>query len=450
MHGRIPLLICAVVLGASLAHPVGVFAQCGVERWSIKTGTDAGAGSVDLSGAAGTTIASVIAPSAPNPIPSTTRVAPFETTLWTINASLIRFKLEGDSDYHLVLSDSGGKTMIVEIPSPDCVGSGSPFLSAITNARAQFDARFTPTSSFQNVSIPVRVIGVGMFDFLHGQSGVAPNGAELHPVLDIAFNPSTTSDFALAAAPTSVSVAQGKSKTVTLTSSIVGSFASAVALAASGAPAGTGVNLSPTSIAGGAGSSTMTLSVGASTAVGTYSITVTGSGGGKTHTATISLTVTSGGGGSQQLLANPGFESGATGWSATAGVIDNSSGEPAHSGQWKGWLDGYGMAHTDTLSQQVTLPASIASATLSFWLHIDTAETTTTRAFDTLQVQIQGGSGTTTLATFSNLDAAAGFSQKTFDLTAFAGQTVTLLLTGTEGSINQTSFVVDDFSLVVQ
>jgi hypothetical protein len=33
------------------------------------------------------------------------------------------------------------------------------------------------------------VTGVGFFDFLHGQTGVAPNGIELHPVLDIVFNP---------------------------------------------------------------------------------------------------------------------------------------------------------------------------------------------------------------------------------------------------------------------
>jgi hypothetical protein len=37
----------------------------------------------------------------------------------------------------------------------------------------------------------VRVTGIGMFDFLHGQTGVAPNGIELHPVLNIVFNPGT-------------------------------------------------------------------------------------------------------------------------------------------------------------------------------------------------------------------------------------------------------------------
>jgi hypothetical protein len=31
-----------------------------------------------------------------------------------------------------------------------------------------------------------RIVGVAFFDFLHGQTGVAPNGIELHPVLGFA------------------------------------------------------------------------------------------------------------------------------------------------------------------------------------------------------------------------------------------------------------------------
>jgi hypothetical protein len=77
--------------------------------------------------------------------------------------------------------------MIVEIPFAGCVAGQSLFLNGITNSRKTFDSRFTVTGSFQNVSVPVRVVGVGMFDFAHGQRGYAHNGVELHPVLDIAF-----------------------------------------------------------------------------------------------------------------------------------------------------------------------------------------------------------------------------------------------------------------------
>jgi hypothetical protein len=146
-----------------------------------------------------------------------------------------------------------------------------------------------------------------------------------------------------------------------------------------------------------------------------------------------------------QKLGNPGFESGSAPWTATAGVIGNFTGQTAHSGTRFAWLDGYGFTHTDTLSQSVSLPAGCSSYTLSFWLHIDSTETTTTIQFDKLTVKV----GSTTLATFSNLNKAAGYSQKTFNVSAFAGQTVTLLFTGTEDSSLQTSFVIDDTALTV-
>ena len=155
-----------------------------------------------------------------------------------------------------------------------------------------------------------------------------------------------------------------------------------------------------------------------------------------------------------QLIGNPGFENGtnAAPWAVTAGVIDSSTGQPAHSGTWKAWLDGYGSAHTDTLAQTVAIPSTATSAILTFYLHIDTAETTTTVAYDTLKVQIRNASGTVlaTLATYSNLNKASGYSQKTFDLSAYKGQTIQLYLIGVENSSRQTSFVVDDFSLIAQ
>src|SRR4030095_349319 len=60
--------------------------------------------------------------------------------------------------------------------------------SLIAAARLKFDSLFTATDTFQTANIPVRVTGVGMFDFPHGQTGAAPNQIELHPVLGITFN----------------------------------------------------------------------------------------------------------------------------------------------------------------------------------------------------------------------------------------------------------------------
>src|SRR5262249_24880618 len=150
----------------------------------------------------------------------------------------------------------------------------------------------------------------------------------------------------------------------------------------------------------GNGNSTLTFSASSSAATGTTNVTVTATGGGITHTTTVAVTVTATGGGgttTAQILGNPGFENGSSNpapWTVTRGVINNSPTEPPHTGTWDAWLDGYGTTHTDSLMQQVSIPSNATAATLSFWLHIDTAETSTTSAFDTLAVQVRNSAGT--------------------------------------------------------
>src|SRR6059058_433757 len=133
---------------ASLAAPP-IFAQCGVERWSVKTGTDADISQVNISASTATTIVSLRGLAMPATLPANNRVLPTEATVFTMNATLTQYKLESDSDYHLVLSDGAGNTMIAEIPSPNCVGAGSPFGPGISTSRNAFDARFNATTSFQ-------------------------------------------------------------------------------------------------------------------------------------------------------------------------------------------------------------------------------------------------------------------------------------------------------------
>ncbi|MBS1767702.1 MAG: M4 family metallopeptidase [Acidobacteria bacterium] len=182
----------------------------------------------------------------------------------------------------------------------------------------------------------------------------------------------------------------------------------------------------------------------------TYTATLTAkdtTGATGTATRTITVTPASTGGGTEQIK-NGGFESGATSWTETSGVIGvNGPSEPAHGGTYDAWLDGYGSTHTDYVYQTITVPAS--GATLTFYLHVDTDETTTTTAYDKFTVLVQNTSGTTlkTLATFSNLNAGSGYTLHSYDLSAYKGQTIRLKFNGSEDSSLQTSFVLDDVSV---
>ncbi len=437
-----PLFLLALIMFV----PSGASAQCNSERWSIKTGTDSGASAINLNSPTATTIANLTAIPAPGTIPDEQRIQPAETTLWRINATLVKFIHAYDSDYHMVFADSAGRTMIAEIPDPNCVGPGSAFAAGIAHARAQFDAKFTATEEFQEVNVPVQITGVGFFDYQEGQEGIAPNAIELHPIIDIIFNPY----FTISSSAQSMTIARGGVGTSTITSTLSGSFNSSVSLSATGLPSGATANFSPSSFAApGNGNSTLTIASAGSSPPGTYNVTVTGTGGGQTHTTQINLTIST----AQQMVGNPGFENGSSNpapWTVTSGVIDNSSFEAPHTGSWKAWLNGYGSTHTDTLLQPVSIPSNATNATLSFWLHIDTAETAAI-ANDTFKAQIRNSSGTvlSTLATYSNLNAASGYSQQSFDLTSYKGQTVQLYLIGVENSKLKTSFVVDDFALTV-
>ncbi|MFJ9947635.1 M4 family metallopeptidase [Kitasatospora sp. NPDC091207] len=202
---------------------------------------------------------------------------------------------------------------------------------------------------------------------------------------------------------------------------------------ATGLPAGLSINASSGLI------------TGTPTTIGTSTVTVTAKdAANKTGTASFTWTVSDSSSTCTpaQLLGNAGFETGtAAPWTASSGVVDNSASQAAHGGSWKSWLNGYGSTHSDNLSQTVTIPAG-CKASLSFYLHVDTAETGST-AYDKLAVTVNG----TALKTYSNVDAAAGYQLRTFDLSSYAGQTVTLKFAGTEDASLQTSFVIDDTSI---
>ncbi|MEU4159131.1 M28 family peptidase [Actinoplanes sp. NPDC026670] len=269
--------------------------------------------------------------------------------------------------------------------------------------------------------------------------------AELYAAWNLTTATSTTNDFSVSLSPNTGSVNAGSSATATVSTATTAGSAQTVALTSSGAPTGVSVSFSPASVTSG-GTSTMTVATTTAAAAGSYTITVTGTGS-VTRTASYTLTVNGTGTctGAGQKLGNNGFETATTPWTATTGVVAANTGDAApRTGTRNAKLGGYGSTHTDTLSQSVTLPTGCSSYTLTFYLKIVTSETTTSTQYDKLTVKV----GSTTLGTFSNLNPSA-YTLRTYNLAAYAGQTITLTFTGTEDSSLKTTFAIDDTALTV-
>jgi hypothetical protein len=343
-----------------------------------------------------------------------------------------------------VTQGTSGNSTITVTPSGGFTGSVSLSTSALpSGVTATFGTNpTTGTSVLTFTASSTATTGTSTIT-ITGTSGTLTHTTSISLTISAVATP----DFSLSASPTSVTVAQGGSGSSTITETPSGGFTGSVTLATSTLPSGVTATFgtNPTT-----GTSVLTFTASATATTGTSTVTVTGTSGTLTHTTTVSLTVNPAGG-TTNLIVNGGFEaSTAAPWTLTAGVLNSSASEPPHSGAKDAWLDGYGTTHTDTATQTVTIPSTATTATLTFWLHIDTAETTTTTAFDVLSVQVISGGVTTTLGTFSNLNKGAGYTQRSFNVIAFKGQTVQIRFRGVEDSSLQTSFVIDDVALNVQ
>lgn len=177
----IRILILAAVLSSM---PADASPSCGAERQAVKVGVDAGSAAVDDQ-PADTSVQRLIALPRPRSVPPDTRApGSAELRVWRVAATITAYKLEADGDVHVVLSD-GTRTMIAEFPAANCAAA-SRWRSQIDAARAAINRRLRPSVSVKHAHLRVTVTGVGFFDVLHGQLGVAPNGIELHPVLGVA------------------------------------------------------------------------------------------------------------------------------------------------------------------------------------------------------------------------------------------------------------------------
>jgi hypothetical protein len=159
--------VAAAVAGTASAAVSGQGrALCGTERWTVKTLQDR----PRLLRVRATTLQFLVTRPAPHPLPDT-RLS-FERHIYRVTAAVTLVRQEADGDLHLVLRD-GSLHMIAEAPEGGCMAGATVY------RRKQMKA----ARAAVRLCAKAEITGVAFFDFKHGQTGVAPNAIELHPIL---------------------------------------------------------------------------------------------------------------------------------------------------------------------------------------------------------------------------------------------------------------------------
>lgn len=174
-------------ISVQLIFCVSLFAQdCGVERWSIKSLSDADTVQINFSNIIPTTVHDQI--NIERPAGKIVKRDETEMTVLSMDCYILGFKKEKDKDFHIIVKDvNSEESMVIEIISSECsdVQKTSRF-EQIKQVQEWFPENIgVPHNKFKMLDEPklVTITGVGFWDFLHGQKGMAANGREIHPVL---------------------------------------------------------------------------------------------------------------------------------------------------------------------------------------------------------------------------------------------------------------------------
>lgn len=174
-----PVMWAALFIAFLLPLSASAQSRCGVQRWPVKTLADRDAARVDTI-ATPTSIAELAhIPRPDGPFQRDERTAPVELTRVLVRARIARILPEQDDlDIHLVLRDLDIDSITVVAEIPDSLCAPTPALGRAYND-ARRALRRVPRDGV------VEVVGIGFFDSQHGQSGMADNGIEIHPILSL-------------------------------------------------------------------------------------------------------------------------------------------------------------------------------------------------------------------------------------------------------------------------
>jgi|GEM_PF-6459854 len=117
----------------------------------------------------------------------THRVAPVETTIWTIRGNVVSVAAEHDGDYRLIVADAKGNKVSCVMPDPALAPIRGKYSKMVDEARAVVVKKFKPTFDPRDVNVPVEVTGLGYFGRLNSDANPSPEGFQLHPVIKVRF-----------------------------------------------------------------------------------------------------------------------------------------------------------------------------------------------------------------------------------------------------------------------
>ncbi|HWZ78195.1 MAG TPA: hypothetical protein VNX87_16750 [Candidatus Sulfotelmatobacter sp.] len=261
-----------------------------------------------------------------------------------------------------------------------------------------------------------------------------------------------TPGFSVSASPSSVSVQQGTNAISTVTVTSQNGFNSATTLSVSGLPSGVTAAFSTNPVtppANSSATSTLTFTASSTATTGTSTVTVTGTSGTITHTTTIALTITAP---STQLIQNGGFETGTlANWTTGGAALPTISTVQKHSGSFSalaGASSGSEPNGDDFLYQSITIPSTATKATLTFWYWPSTTDTIT---YDWQEAQVQNTSGTMLAQIMKVCSNAQAWTQVTYDLTSYKGQTIRIYFNDHQDGFGDLTYMyLDDISVNVQ
>ena len=168
----------------------GILFSCGTERWAVKTCYDADTVNINFNLIVPSSVAyqrGLPTPTLPPSGDNTTRLAS-EDTVYSLDCNLIETKIEADSDYHVVISTIGkaSETMDAEVVNPGCPNiANTSRYKALSSLFTWYRNWVGIPGSYKPINVAVHIVGVGFYDFLHGSTGAAPQGREIHPVLEM-------------------------------------------------------------------------------------------------------------------------------------------------------------------------------------------------------------------------------------------------------------------------